>query len=323
MKKHLILTFFVLTSISGLALPVLGNPGKQFHGSLDADARHQIKERLSQQNKKQRRNRKRSSRSGDTPEVKFKAANTSTEHKRVKSTKVRQKHQASRGETKRNHNNRRSHDVNRHKSNRSDHVRNHRNKDRKHRVSSNHNRSDKRIHRVKKYRKSDKRHAVRHHKRSTKHHVASSKHRRAKKHHNSRWAFGAFSHHNSRPIYGRHVEYGSYIHHPRDSVDGRHWYKADDFRTRKGKSVERRINVDDYATSLEIEGTGRAMYIDRVYIEFDNGRTRRAPELEGYYEKGDYRIINFEHQRYLRRIFVDISPAQYKRGYGRINYRRH
>ena len=74
--------------------------------------------------------------------------------------------------------------------------------------------------------------------------------------------------------------------------------------------------------ALEIEGRRRITYIDEAYIEFANGKLRRAPELEGYYEPGEIRKKRFRHSRQVRRVHLEVSPEGRRRGYARLNYKK-
>ena len=99
------------------------------------------------------------------------------------------------------------------------------------------------------------------------------------------------------------------------------WQFVSDFRSRKGKDVDRTINVNERVIALELEGRKRDLIIDRAYAELGNGRVIRLHGLEGYLEKGDHLRHRLNNARFVERVVFEINATGYKRGYARLSIR--
>ncbi len=168
--------------------------------------------------------------------------------------------------------------------------------------------------------RNDGRHASNRHQRSHRHHKANRRHGRSSRYDRKHGRHGSYYPAYGFRFYDRSDNDWYYI---RRHDYGDDWHKAADFRTKEHRIYERVIPIRGHVTALEIEGMRRGTYVHEAYIEFDNNRLRRVPELEGYYGVWSRRQYRLEQQRYVRQIYLHVSPTEHKRGYARVYYQRY
>ena len=99
------------------------------------------------------------------------------------------------------------------------------------------------------------------------------------------------------------------------------WITAGDFRSRRSHDSDPIIEVNEKVNYLGLQGTKRSVYVERAYIEFGNGQTKRIRSFEGTLHDGERHRVQLARTRQVARVYLHLSPLG-KRGYARISYAR-
>ena len=109
--------------------------------------------------------------------------------------------------------------------------------------------------------------------------------------------------------------------HHRKVHSSRQWITAGDFRSRRSHDSDPIIEVNDRVNYLGLQGTKRSVYVERAYIEFGNGQTKRIRSLEGIIHDGEQHRHQLARTRQVSRVYLHLSPLV-DRGYARLTYAR-
>ena len=109
-------------------------------------------------------------------------------------------------------------------------------------------------------------------------------------------------------------------HHRKDHSSVK-WIAAGDFRSRRSHDSDPIIEVNDKVNYLGLQGTKRSVYVERAYIEFGNGQTKRIRSLEGFIHDGERHRHQLARTMQVSRVYFHLSPLG-DRGYARLSYTR-
>ncbi|MCB1644593.1 MAG: hypothetical protein KDI36_04030 [Pseudomonadales bacterium] len=132
---------------------------------------------------------------------------------------------------------------------------------------------------------------------------------------------GRHDHPVSRPFVEKHNPAPRRSHHRGHdrTVDYHSWVQVEGLWTHPRRVTSPIINVDRRVKGLELQGVKRPIRILDAWVEMGNGRMIRAPELEGRLFPGERFVMDFAHDRLVRRVHLRVDPRAEKRGYAQLN----
>ena len=93
------------------------------------------------------------------------------------------------------------------------------------------------------------------------------------------------------------------------------WVSKGRHRTRRHDSVNRHIALGGRISAIRITAVKRNTYIREAWVEYDNGRFERMPELEGRLSSHNPIKVRLRNRRNVRELHLKVSSRGHHRGY--------